>query len=282
MEKDNLSFLRENLRYLGFGETLPFDGELVREVEKGDKEFQLTTDVHFDEWSRLEATLYFRKTGQHDMYFLIKYIAGLQYPDNSDLDKAQTFYIFKGAGVTLREAYNLLQGRTVNKDLTDSDGEKYNAWIQLDFTARTPMGNYRTRQYRQSYGYDLEKVLSTYPIRELEDEELRISLIKSLKKGNIHTVTFAKASKIEKMYIEACPQYKTITIHSQAVLDARMHLQKPLREREGVAFSPGTLENPPQETENEEIKKEEDKETAVAEPAQTEGSTAKRRSRRSL
>jgi len=280
MEKDNLSILRETLRYLGFGDTLTFDDELVREVEKGNREFQLTTDVHFDDWSRLEATLYFRKAGQHDMYFLIRYTADLQYADNPDLNKAQTFYIFKGAGVTLKEAFNLLQGRAVNKDLTGDDGEKYNAWIQLDFTTRTPMGNYKTRQYRQAYGYDLEQVLNTYPIRELQDEELKASLIKSLKKGNIHTVTFSKTNKIEKMYIEACPQFKMITIHSQTVLDGRLHLHKHLREREGVAFAPAGP-GARGDRENGETEKEEDRATPVAEPVQIEGPTVKRRNRRS-
>jgi len=282
MKKDNLSFLQENLRYLGFGETLPFNDQLVEEVEKDNREFQLTTEVHFDEWSKLEATLYFRKAGQHDMYFLIKYAADLQYTDSQELNKAQTFYIYKGAGVTLKEAFNLLQGRAVNKDLTSDDGEKYNAWIQLDFRARTPSNNYKTRQFRQSYGYDLEKMLYNYPIRELQDEELKANLIRSLKKGNVHPVTFEKSSKIEKMYIEASPQFKTITIHSQTVLAAQLHLQKSLREKESIAFSPAGLGNSPEaKGDDGEIEKEEDNVTPVTEPGQTEGSAAKKRSRRS-
>ena len=164
MQKDNLTFLQENLRYLGFGETLPFNDQLEHEVEKGQKDFYLTTEAHFDEWSKLEATLHFRKGGQQEMYFLTKYTAALWYFENSDLNKMQTFYIFKGAGVTLKEAFNLLQGRAVNKDLTDSEGEKYNAWIQLDFTAKTPMNNYRTRHYRL---HQQGKPTSTNPIASI-------------------------------------------------------------------------------------------------------------------
>jgi hypothetical protein len=283
MKKDNLSFLQENLRYLGFGETLPFNDQLVQEFEKDNREFQLSTEVHFDEWSKLEATLFFRKAGQHDMYFLIRYTAGLSYSEHSDFNRMQTFYIFKGAGVTLKEAFNLLQGRSVNKDLTSDDGEKYNAWIQLDFSTKTAMNNYKTRQYRQSYGYDLEKVLENYPIRELYDEELKANLLRSLKKGNVHPVTLSKTNKIEKVYIEANPQFKTIVIHTQAIIDAQLHLQRNLREKGSVAFSTVELESLPGDKEEEgETEKEEDKAMPVAEPAQTEVSTAKRRSRKSV
>ena len=283
MKRDNLSFLQENLRYLGFGETLPFNDQLAGEVEKDNREFQLTTEVHFDEWSKLEATLYFRRAGQQDMFFLIKYIADLQYPDNPDYNRMQTFYIYKGAGVTLKEAFNLLQGRAVYKDLTGDDGEKYYAWIQLDFKSRTNTNNYKTRQYRQAYGYDLEKVLNTYPIRELQDEELKANLIRSLKKGNIHPVTFSKVNKIDKMYVEACPQFKMLTIHSEAILETQRHLQRSLREKEDLAFAPAGVENAPGDKEDEgEFEKEEDKVTTVAEPAQAGGSTAKKRSRKSV
>ena len=239
MTNNNLSLLQENLRYLGFGEALPFNDQLENEVVKGQKEFHLITEANFDEWSKLEATLYFRKSDQQDMYFLTKYTATLCYIENPDLNKTQTFYIFKGAGVTLKEAFNLLQGRAVNKDLIDNDGEKYNAWIQLDFSSKTMMDNYKIRKFRPQYGYDLEKLLSTYPIKELGTEKLKLNLIRSLKKGNIHPVTFAKTHKTEKMFIEACPQFKTIGIYSLAVRAAyRLGLLKYLREKDDQAPTP--------------------------------------------
>lgn len=244
MTNNNLSLLQENLRYLGFGEALPLNDQLEQEVGKGQKEFHLATEANFDEWSKLEATLYFRKSDQQDMYFLTKYTATLCYFENPDLNKMQTFYIFKGAGVTLKEAFNLLQGRAVNKDLIDDYGEKYNVWIQLDFSSKTLMNNYKIRQFRPQYGYDLEKILSAYPIKELGTEKLKLNLIRSLKKGNIHPVTFAKTHKTEKMFIEACPQFKTIGIYSLAVRAAyRLGLLKYLREKDNQGPTPPELDD---------------------------------------
>lgn len=215
MTKNNLALLQRNLRYLGFGEALPFDDQLAAEVERNNDEFELMTEVHFDEWSLLKATLYFRKAGQQGMFFLIKYTADLRYHDDSHLNRKQTFYIYKGNGVTLKEAFNLLQGRSVYKDLTGDDGEQYQAWIQLDFNSITMMNNYRMPQFRSKHGYDLEKSLGMYPIRELKDGDLKANLIRSLKKGNLHPVAFEKGNKVEKMYIQACPEFKTIVIRRE-------------------------------------------------------------------
>jgi hypothetical protein len=283
MKKDNLTFLQENLRYLGFGEGLPLNDQLVQEVEKGEKEFQLRTEAHFDEWSKIEAVLYFKKGGEQDMYFFSKYTAALLYPETPDHDKAHTFYIFKGSGVTLKEAFNLLQGRAVNKDLTDSDGEKYNAWIQLDFRERTASSNYKVRQYRVQYGYDLEKVLHSYPIRELQVEELRLNLIRSLKKGNIHPVTFEKTSKIEKMYIEACPQFKSVSIYSQTVRAAQRSALQSQQRMKGVETlsTLGMRSFPGDKQEEGEIEKEEEGILPPEEQMQTDGPTVRKRSRRS-
>lgn len=235
-ENNNLSFIQQNLRYLGFGEAIPFNDQLVEELKKDNREFQLKTEVHFDEWSKLEATLFFRRTGQQDSLFLIKYTSELQYPDNSDLNRMQTFYIFKGAGVTLKESYNLLQERAVYKELTGDDGEKYYAWLQLDFSAKTTMNNYKTRQFRKSHGYDLEKTLSMYPIRELKDYDLKANLVRSLQKGNFHPVTIEKGNKVDKVFIAANPQFKTITICSEAAVEARhLKLNRSKDEREGTA-----------------------------------------------
>lgn len=232
MAKNNLALLQRNLRYLGFGEALPFDDQLAAEVERNNDEFELTTEVHFDEWSLLKATLYFRKAGQQGMFFLIKYTADLQYFDDSHLNRKQTFYIYKGSGITLKEGYNLLQGRAVYKDLTGDDCEQYQAWVQLDSNSTTIMNNYRMPQFRSKHGYDLEKTLSMYPIRELKDADLKANLIRSLKKGNLHPVAFEKGDKVEKKFIAANPQFKTITICSEAVRQLPIKIKEVKDEKE--------------------------------------------------
>ena len=216
MNNENLEFLLDSLKYLGFGEKLYLHRQLEEFVTQEVKDFQLETSAVFDEETVLEVRLHFRRSDQMDMYFFNKYEASLLHPDDPAKDRKQLFYINRGSGVTLKEAYNLLQGRAVNKDLTNFEGVKYNAWIQLNFDERDQNDYYKVKQFGVQYGYDLEKTLEKYPILELKNYELRNSLLRSLKRGNLHTVTFEKLNKTEKMVIEANPRYKTINIYSLA------------------------------------------------------------------
>jgi len=227
MQKDNLQLLRTHLRHLGFGEGVTGNDQLERNMQQGVAAFQLSTAACFDEWTTLQATLFFQKTENLDIYSFSKYTAHLIYPTAPTNNKMQTFYIKNGSGVTFKEAFNLLQGRAVYKTLLDTDGTKYSAWIQLSFTERSPdNSNHKVRQFSKAYGYDLETVLKMYPIRELQDADLKQNLLHSLQKGNIHPATLLKSNKTEKLFIAACPEYKTITIFSEI---ARL-LQKPPNE----------------------------------------------------
>src|ERR1700738_2037232 len=122
MNNENLSFLQDNLKYLGFGGKLQLNEQLELLMDQDLKEFQLDTEAFFDDDHKLEATLYFRRSNQGDMYFFNKYMARLVLADEPEMDRTQTFYISKGTGVTFKEAYNLLLGRSVNKDLINIEG----------------------------------------------------------------------------------------------------------------------------------------------------------------
>jgi hypothetical protein len=213
MNKENVQFLYEGLKYLGFGEHFIYNGQLEEAISKDPKDFTLFTEAYFEGDCKLETTLYFRRSDHIDMYFFNKYDAVLIDESKPDPEKRQTFFINKGNGVTMKEAFNLLQGRSVNKDLTNFEGERYNAWIQLNFEEKDLNNNHKMRQYRRQYGFNLEKALENYPIRELKHEEMKAGLIKSLRRGNLQLVTFVKPNKMEKMFIEANPRFKTINIY---------------------------------------------------------------------
>ena len=104
-------------------------------------------------------------------------------------------------------------GRSVNKDLTNKEGQLYNAWLQMDFKQSDDNGNFKIQQYHQNYGYDLEATLSKHPIKELENETYKSNLIDSLKKGNLQSATFQNEGSEQKQYIEANPRFKTINIY---------------------------------------------------------------------
>jgi hypothetical protein len=115
--------------------------------------------------------------------------------------------------VKLKEVYNLLQCRAVFKEIAPSKGDKYNAWVQLNFKEKDAAGDFKLIKYRSHHGYELTNVLNKYPIRELTDNDLRDVIVQALKSGGSRSVTFLKPSgKTEKKIIEANLTLKTINI----------------------------------------------------------------------
>lgn len=209
MNTQNLDYLKSNLKYFGFGERL--NESLESEIKTQKNEFKLSCEIpHFN--NKMNFILHFKKSDSSDMYFFNKYDAVLT-NGKPELDKEQVFYINKGSGITAKEAFNLLEGRSVKKELMGKDGEKYQAWIKVDFNSPDDKSGFKLQQFSENYGYNLEKAISNYPIKELSDPEQKRNLLSSLEKGNLQQVVIEKDNKEAKFYIEAVPQYKNINIY---------------------------------------------------------------------
>ncbi|WP_433836317.1 hypothetical protein [Flavobacterium anhuiense] len=217
MNQKNLEYLKDQLKYTGFGET--FDAELKENMMKGDKDFKIMhtgiMNNGLPNKDTLTVELSFKKSEQTDMYFFNSYHVNLQKEENKP-GLEQTFYINKdSASITMKEAYNLMEGRSVNKDLKTREGESYNSWLKIDFKQSDSQGNFKLNQYHQNYGYDLEASLSKHSIKELNTPRYKDDLLNSLKKGNLQSVTFVVGSAESKMYVEANPQFKTVNVYDE-------------------------------------------------------------------
>ncbi len=213
MNQKNYDFLKDSLKYLGFGEKL--NDKLEEQLKKGPATFQLEHSAEYKRGETPEKVNYvldFRKSNQSDMYFFNSYKATLN-PEDPAKATSQTFYINRNSGITAKEAYNLLSGRAVNKDLTNKENQPYNAWLQLDFKEKDQHDNFKVKQFTQGYGYDLEQSLSKYPIRELSEPDQKERLLNSLHKGNLTAVTFVREEKDSRMYLEANPQFKSMIVY---------------------------------------------------------------------
>lgn len=215
MNENNLNYLKDQLKYTGFGET--FDAELRENMLKGEKDFKImhTGIMNNGVPNRDTVTveLNFKKSDQTDMYFFNSYRVNLQKEENKP-GLQQTFYINNDAtSITLKEAYNLMEGRSVNKDLKTKEGESYNSWLKFDFKQTDNSGNFKINHYHQNYGYDLEASLEKHSIKELSTPQYKEDLINSLKKGNLQSVTFVVSGVESKMFVEANPQFKTLNVY---------------------------------------------------------------------
>jgi hypothetical protein len=209
MNQKNFDYLKDQVKFTGFGEGM--ENELKEKMQKQTPEFQIIHNTKFGN-DGLTASLHFKKSEKTDMYFFNRYQVSL-IPEQSKDKMEQTFYINKEGSITLKEAYNLMNGRSINKDLINKEGQVYNAWMQMDFKQTDNNGNYKLKQYHQNYGYDLMTALEKHLIKELTNQQDKTRLVESLQKGNRQSVTFVLNSNERKHFIEANPQFKTINVY---------------------------------------------------------------------
>lgn len=211
-EKDPLQALQNDIKYMGFGEHTMLNLMVEEQVRSQVAAFEAYTEAFFDEETKIEARLFFRK-GTSDTYgeryYFNRYEALLRYSGHPEKDKKQTFSLIAGRGITFKEAFNLLQGRWVCKTVVDFNGEKHTRWFRLDFSGKTQKGNYYLKPYRGNF--DLEKTVNSCPIRELEIEEMKERIYYNLRKGNLYEVHYRhKNGKYEKKLITADPEARLI------------------------------------------------------------------------
>jgi hypothetical protein len=132
--------------------------------------------------------------------------------------QTQTFFVEKGKGFTAEQAANLIQGRSVYRDdLLNLAGQEYKAWIKLDMDSpKDRHQNYQTNQYHvPTYGFELEKVLDKFQVKELDDPKKRETLIQNLENGNRPLVTTVKDGKDIKLFMEAVPRYSQLNFFNE-------------------------------------------------------------------
>jgi len=205
MNEKNYEYLTEQLKRTGFEDTL--NEALRKNMEKQNPEFTLNLQKSYGP-DNVKATLHFKRSDESDMVFFNKYELELKKENNENTLK-QTFYPNKN--ITLKEGYNLLDGRSVHKTLTNKEDEKYQAWLQLDFKETTDSGNFKMKQYHHNYGFDLEQTLSKYPIKELQNEKFKESLVRSLERGNLQSATFLINGKEEKIFLTPNVAFKALS-----------------------------------------------------------------------
>lgn len=205
MNEKNYEYLTDQLLRSGFGDTLNED--LRKNIEQKNAEFTLALQSNYGS-DKVNATLHFKRSDESDMVFFNKYDLELK-KDNNENALKQTFYPNKS--ITLKEGYNLLDGRAVHKTLTNKEGEKYQAWLQLDFKDTTDSGNFKMKQYHHNYGFNLEQSLVKYPIKELQNEKFKESLVRSLERGNLQSATFLLNGKEEKIFLTPNVEFKAFS-----------------------------------------------------------------------
>lgn len=225
MNIKNLNDLKETLKFQGFGDQL--NNDLEKAVTKGEKTFTLSTaHVHDLPISkpddpltkdRVTYELSF-KQGKNEQYFFNSYQAKLESPLFKD--RRQTFYLDMGRTFTAKEAYNLLSGRSVYKSLQNKEGQRYNAFVQLDLKGeQKASGNYPLKSYHENYGFRLSQTIAELPIKFSSLEE-RDRFIKSLEKGNLQKVQLTDG---QTLFAKTSPGSRSIKFYDDKLQSTQVN-----------------------------------------------------------
>lgn len=213
MNNENLEYLKNTLRFLGFDEGL-YD-QLERKMKEGKPEFTLDASTEYGH-DKMKAVIHFRhseKDGK-EAYFCNHYIASLE---KEGQNLSQFVYVNnKGQNITFKESCNLLNGRSVFKEITPKEGPAYKAWLKIDHEKMDPKTGYpKLKQFGSNYGFELHEAVGRMPFKELGYPDQAKTIMKSLQKGNACSATLIKGSKEEKVFIEANPQFKTLNMYDK-------------------------------------------------------------------
>ncbi|RKR05186.1 hypothetical protein C8C83_4518 [Flavobacterium sp. 90] len=263
MNEKNVEYLKDQLKYTGFGDAM--ENALVENIQKGSPEFKLDHETKYGTDTVL-TSLNFKKSEQSDMYFFNSYDMDIQ-KEGKPVEFSQTFYINRDNNITAKEAYNLMEGRAVNKDLKNKEGEVYNAWVKINFTESDDKGNFKLNHYHQNYGYNLEVSLAKHPIKELQNTEYKENLLASLKKGNVQSVTFVVNGAEKKQFVEANPHFKTINVYD--VNMQRINTRESNNEKQSQSEGKSSQKDVKQKQDND------------SEPSQTEDKTKTKKKKQS-
>ncbi|RYD75796.1 MAG: hypothetical protein EOP55_12765 [Sphingobacteriales bacterium] len=101
---------------------------------------------------------------------------------------------------------------------------KEEVWMKLDFEKKNDQGEFPFKTFFKNYGFDLDKVVTAHPIKELNDPDHRERLMSSLKRGNLQSVTLEKNGTEEKAFVAASPQFKNLSLYDK---DLKLVYEKP-------------------------------------------------------
>jgi len=213
MKEENAQYLKKRLVYTGFGE------ELIPELRQKMAEANEKFELHFEKeinGKKVEADLKYSLSTQGN-YFFNSFDLKINRQEMEPL--ARSFKVSNQETFSLKEAFNLLEGRSVLKAYSKLENkeegskiEELKSWTYLDNTIKNNKGE---PIIRKRNNYDLEALLSKLPIKNLEIPSKKADLIQSLERGNLQSVLIEKDGEFKKHYLEALPKYNSLNIYDE-------------------------------------------------------------------
>lgn len=224
-EFDQVQYLKDQLKYLGFGESAEMQRDLEAGIKSVDQQFELKTQSDKTlPGNKVDFVLKFSKSDRGGV-FLNSYNATLSNDKVESL--SHNFNVSRENTFTAKEAVNLLEGRAVKIEFDNpKTGEMEPAFAKLNFEEpKTEKGNFHFQNFYKNYGVDTADIVEKSNLR-FDKPEYKDSVIKSLEKGNVVKVKFELNGEIIEGKALLNPQYKNINLYDMDM--NRINTNKPI------------------------------------------------------
>lgn len=218
-EFDVVEYLNTQMKYLGFGDH--HKEQIQKAIESNEKSFQIhTTSDKVIQGNKVDFAVNFNKSEKGGV-FLNSFDAKLTTAQGEE--RSQNFRL----NFTAKEAINLLEGRAVKTELTNKQGEQYEAFVKLNFAEeKNEYGNYKLQTFTKNYGVDTAQIIDKAGLK-FDKPEYRENAIKSLEKGNIIKAKFEHEGKVIEGKAVLNVQYKNMNLYDNEM--NRLNDNRPLK-----------------------------------------------------
>jgi len=225
-EFNQVQYLKDQMKYLGFGEGEKLHKDLEKGIKSKKNEFEIkaSSDKALP-GNKVDFILKFNKTDSGGV-FLNSYHSKLTNDKNEEM--SHNFPVNRENTFTAKEAVNLLEGRSVKIEfLNPKTDQKEPAFVRFDFSEpKTEKGNYKFQNFYKNYGIDTAEIVEKSNL-VFDKPEYKDSTIKSLEKGNIVKVKIKENEQVVEAKAVLNPQYKNLNLYDQDM--TRINTNKPLQ-----------------------------------------------------
>ena len=211
-EFDQVKYLKDQLKYIGFGEGEKLRKDLENGINSNDKQFQIsTTSDKVLQGNKAEFRLNYYKSDKGGVY-LNSYDVALTNSKEETIN--QKFPVKKDNYFTAKEVINLMEGRAVKNDFLNPKTEQVEtAFFKLNLDEpKNEFGNYNFQTFYKNYGIDTNSIVEKSNII-FDKPEYKETTIASLEKGNVVKVKFELDNKIVEGKAVLNPQYKNLSLY---------------------------------------------------------------------
>lgn len=208
----NFNFLKDQIKFLGFGTKENLHLELANKITQGADNFKidLHSEMNHFKSNQIKFELSFNKSKETGNVFFNSYEIKL---NNKEKEQYLSFTVdLKKIPFSAKEAVNLIEGRSVRTEINLKNGDKEDVFVKIDFQNPNENGKYNLNKFFPNYGVNTSDILKKSNVL-IANDEIKNKLIKSLEKGNVVPVIIKNNEGNNKLNAVLNPQFKTLNLY---------------------------------------------------------------------